>query len=235
MIKQTLWIGLALSLAAFTAAPEAVAAQPDTTATHTFAGPIEIPGQVLPAGTYAFTLLDSMVDRHVVQISTVDGARILATVMAIPHYRLDRTNETLITYGDTPTGAPQAIRAWFHPNNTVGHEFVYPRDRAVALAKQAHTAVPSTEAAADDAMALRTAPIVTVEADEVNPPVAVALQPPAATAARQPEAAVVTQPVEDTRELPRTASSLPLLVLFGIGSIFAAMGLMVFGRQTTTV
>jgi hypothetical protein len=38
----------------------------------TFSGPVEIPGQVLPAGTYIFKLLDSQADRDVVQVFNKD-------------------------------------------------------------------------------------------------------------------------------------------------------------------
>ena len=39
----------------------------------TFNDPVQIPGQVLPAGTYVFRLLDSPADRHVVQIFDANG------------------------------------------------------------------------------------------------------------------------------------------------------------------
>lgn len=32
-------------------------------------------------------------------------------------------------------GQPEALRAWFHPGRNWGEEFVYPKARAVALAK----------------------------------------------------------------------------------------------------
>ena len=34
----------------------------------TFSGPVEIPGQVLDAGTYVFKLADSSSDRNIVQV-----------------------------------------------------------------------------------------------------------------------------------------------------------------------
>jgi hypothetical protein len=41
----------------------------------TFSDSVEIPGQVLPAGTYVFKLANSISDRHIVQIWTGDEAR----------------------------------------------------------------------------------------------------------------------------------------------------------------
>src|ERR1019366_5677333 len=48
-----------------------------------FSQPFEIPGgQVLPAGTYVFKLLDSPYDRDIVQIFNQDQTHIYATIMA---------------------------------------------------------------------------------------------------------------------------------------------------------
>lgn len=46
----------------------AVADEWDQKTTVTFSQPVEIPGQVLPAGTYVFKLADSMSDRNIVQV-----------------------------------------------------------------------------------------------------------------------------------------------------------------------
>jgi hypothetical protein len=41
----------------------------------------------------------------------------------------------LIRFKEQVAGAPPAIEAWFYPGRTDGHEFVYPRQEAAALAK----------------------------------------------------------------------------------------------------
>jgi hypothetical protein len=48
----------------------------------TFGDSVEIPGQVLPAGTYVFRLADSASDRHIVQIWNADQTQILATILS---------------------------------------------------------------------------------------------------------------------------------------------------------
>src|SRR5688572_23974021 len=96
----------------------------------TFSGPVEIPGvdaQVLPAGTYVFRLLDSLSDRHIVQVFNSDESHIFATILAIPNYRLQATDKTVITFSERAAGQPQAIRAWFYPGDNWGQEFVYPK------------------------------------------------------------------------------------------------------------
>src|SRR3984957_2525958 len=118
----------------------------------TFSGPVEIPGvhlvgwSVLPAGTYVFKLLDSQSDRHIVQIFSKDEKTIIATILAIPNYRLKATDKTVITFRERPAGEPEAIRAWFYPGMTWGEEFVYPKARAIELSKTAKTPVLFTPA-----------------------------------------------------------------------------------------
>src|SRR6202051_495469 len=107
----------------------------------TFSGPVEIPGVhltgwgVLPAGTYVFKILDSQSDRHIVQIFNKDETTIYATILAIPNYRLKATDKTVITFSERPAGEPEALRAWFYPGRNWGEEFVYPKAKALELAK----------------------------------------------------------------------------------------------------
>jgi len=101
---------------------------------------------VLPAGTYVFKILDSQSDRHIVQIFNQDESQILATILAIPNYRLKVTDKTVITFRERPAGEPEALRAWFYPGRNFGEEFVYPKARAVELAKETNTAVLFTPA-----------------------------------------------------------------------------------------
>ena len=104
----------------------------------TFSAPVEIPGvgaQVLPAGTYVFKLLDSQSDRHIVQIFNERQDHVFSTILAIPNYRLQATDKTVMTFRERAAGQPEAIRAWFYPGNRWGQEFVYPKTRAIELAK----------------------------------------------------------------------------------------------------
>src|SRR5688572_4892947 len=117
----------------------------------TFSGPVEIPGVhlpgwgVLPAGTYVFKILDSQSDRHIVQIFNKDETTLYATILAVPNYRLKSTDKTVITFSERPAGQPEALRAWFYPGRNWGEEFVYPKNKAIALAKASNTPVLFTE------------------------------------------------------------------------------------------
>jgi len=92
----------------------------------TFSAPVAIPGRVLPAGKYVFNLADSENNRDIVQVFTEDNGELLATILAVPAYRLVPTDETKITFAERPAGSPEAIHQWFYPGETTGVEFVYP-------------------------------------------------------------------------------------------------------------
>jgi hypothetical protein len=93
----------------------------------TFSDSVEIPGQVLPAGTYVFKLANSISDRHIVQIWTGDETQLLATLMTVPDYRPDPPDKTIFEFDERPGDSPMAIHTWFYPGDNMGQEFVYPR------------------------------------------------------------------------------------------------------------
>ena len=47
----------------------------------------------------------------------------------------------MITFTERPAGEPEALRAWFYPGRNWGEEFVYPKAKAIALAKATNTPV----------------------------------------------------------------------------------------------
>ena len=98
--------------------------------------PVEIPGKVLPAGTYVFKLVDSQSSRNIVQIFDKSEKQLYATILAVPNYKMEPTDKPLIQFEERPGNSPEAIKAWFYPGDQYGQEFVYPRSRAVELAKR---------------------------------------------------------------------------------------------------
>ena len=89
------------------------AAHPNKQMTVTFNEPVKIPGvnaQVLPAGVYVFRLLDSLSDRHIVQVFNKDESHIYATILAIPNYRLRAADTTPMTFAERAAGDPHAAR-----------------------------------------------------------------------------------------------------------------------------
>ena len=197
----------------------------------TFSQPVEVPGKVLPAGTYTFELNDAMANRHIVQIMDAAGTKVVALVLAVPNRRLTATGETVVNFAEVAAGQPQAMRAWFYPGQTVGQEMVYPKKRAQELASTANVIVPSVDDSFYDAATADS--MKTVEVTPVNPPTA-----PAATVETAP--APVTQPAPVSaapapatparEKLPSTASPLPLIALFGFVTL--ALGLALRGVST---
>src|ERR1017187_3530746 len=150
--------------------------------TMTFSARVEIPGVplkgwgVLPAGTYVFKIVDSSSDRHIVQIFNETETQVYATILAIPNYRLKATDKTVVTFRERPAGEPEALRAWFYPGRNWGEEFVYPKAKAVELAKTTNVPVlftpvempvevaePTKLADADVVVQLQQAPIMAID------------------------------------------------------------------------
>jgi len=90
--------------------------------------PIQVPGKVLPAGTYVLKLLDSN-DRTLVAIYNADGRHLITTILGIPDYRTETPSEAILQLEERPEGQPEALKAWFYPGDNFGVEFVYPTQR----------------------------------------------------------------------------------------------------------
>ncbi len=193
----------------------------------TFSGPVEVPGvgvHTLPAGTYVFKLMDSDADRNIVQVFSQDKTHLFTTILAIPNYRLQATDKTVITFRERPAGQPEALRAWFYPGHRWGSEFVYAKTRAVELAKETNEPVLATPLELDAAPveALKTAPVVAVAPTGEPMEMAQVVEPPPAADEPQTVAAAT---------LPATASPLPLIGLMGIVSLGAGFALAAFSKR----
>ncbi len=215
--------------------PKAWADDWNKSTTLTFSQPVEIPGMVLPAGTYVFKLAESSSDRNIVQIFNVARTHIFATILAVNNYRLTPTNHTVITFSERPANTPMALHAWFYPGDNYGQEFVYPRSEALALARSNHRpvlAMPSqltTELNLPPAKAIPVliqAPIVAVEptGKEVPASTVVAASPAVEIASTAPAP-------ERPASLPKTAGELPLLGLLGALLLGLGLGSLRLARQ----
>lgn len=214
---------LAVTLFAAILLPSARADRYNKKTIVTFSEAVEVPGKILPAGTYTFQLLESPADRHIVEIFNADGSQIIVTTLAINDYRLRPTGQTVMKFNERVGDAPEALRAWFYPGDNFGQDFVYPKARAIQLAQTTNVIVPALAVDAVDDNTLKTAPIVAVTPDqkEVEVATVIATTPP-------PAAAVTPAPVTATEELPHTASPLPLIAMLGGLFISLAIGLKFF-------
>jgi hypothetical protein len=216
-IMKTVLIVAALSILGAMSASSVRADEYNKKTVMTFSQPIEIPGQILPAGTYTFKLLDSLSDRHIVQVFNADGSQLITTVLAINNYRLHPTGRTVVKFVERPGDEPEALKAWFYPGDNFGQEFVYPKPRAIQLALEVKEPIPALQAETND---LNTAQIVAVTPEEKEVPVTEAIQ----TTAPVAEAATpAPAPAVETAELPKTASAVPLIALLGLASLGLAL------------
>ena len=184
----------------------------------------------MPAGTYVFKILDSASDRHIVQIFNKDETVVYATILAIPNYRLRATDKTVMTFREVPPGQPEVLRAWFYPGHNWGEEFVYPKAKALELAKVTNApvlytaaeitpevAAPITSPDEPVVVALKQAPVLAVKPTGEDVQIAEVVTAPPAEVLVATNAAPV--------ELPKTASPMPLIGLFGLLALGAAFSL----------
>ncbi len=177
----------------------------------TFNQPVEIPGQVLPAGTYTIELYESFGNRNIVRVFNADRSQLIATVLAIPNRRLTPTEDNVMKFTERPGNSPDALKAWFYPGETAGQEFVYPKARAIELAQVTHESIPAVE----------TEP-ATVEEFKSE---AIVSETPAATGVVEealPTSARDTERLAPAEELPKTGSEVPLIALLGLLSVTSA-------------
>jgi hypothetical protein len=200
--------------------PIARADQWDKTTVVTFSNPVEVPGKVLPAGTYVFKIANTQ-NRRVVQIFTQNQRQILATIEALPDYRVQATDKPQISFEERPSGQPEALRSWFYPGENYGVHFVYPRstrelDTEVASSQEPPAMVaPISESTAPMVAELSTPPALPVLAQEE--PAQRVLAQDNGSQPRQANLAI----------LPKTAGNhliLPLLGLLFLGSGSAILG-----------
>ena len=210
-------------LCALIAPSPMMADQSDKATKLTFSEPVEVPGQVLPAGTYWFTLADNESDRNIVQIWDADRTRLVTTILAIPDYRLQPRGRTVIHFEERPSDQPEAIHSWFYPGDNFGQEFVYPKTRAIQLAKQTSRPVlsmPNEQASSTAQVKQVLVNAVTPSGEEIDVAELVAFQP-------------VMPQEATTNDLPKTASSLPLWGLLGLLSLFSGFALRLATRKVS--
>jgi hypothetical protein len=215
--------------------PRARASEFDKKTTVTFSGPVEIPGRVLPAGTYVFKRLDPDYP-DIVEILSGNETHVEATLLGIPASRRDATDETVIELREpSAEGAPPAIREWFYPGDIDGVAFVYPKKHAAALAQATQTQAPETssDVANDGAKSEPVSQPVETPAAPA-PVVAETEKAPASTVhanGNDGEAGEVVIEEGSIEVLPKTASNLPLLGLAGSILTLSAIPLGLVARK----
>jgi hypothetical protein len=141
-IQKKLMI-VATMLAFLIMLPAMRASEADQATKLTFDKAVQIPGRVLPAGTYWFVLLDTNNAPKIVQIFNSDRSTLYATILTNNAERSKSTDSTALTFADRGSMQPETIVTWFYPGYTSGHEFVYSKREEQELAQvKHHTVMP---------------------------------------------------------------------------------------------
>jgi hypothetical protein len=136
------FVAILFSLAVLVATPAARADESNQATKITFSQPVQIPGRVLPAGTYWFELPEDIGEHSLVRIYSADRSVLYATLLAPNSERATGTDHTVFGLAERGSAQPQAIVTWFYPGETTGHEFLYPRqvEKELASVKLVHVA-----------------------------------------------------------------------------------------------
>jgi len=121
-------------LAFLTVLPAVQADEWNQATKFTFSQPVEIPGRVLPAGTYIFELLNGF-NHEIVRISNEDRTKVVALISAIPCRQNGLLGKSAVILAERQESQPEAVIAWTYPGRLDGHQFLYPRQVQTALSK----------------------------------------------------------------------------------------------------
>jgi hypothetical protein len=187
----------------------------DKKTTMTINQPFQIPGTALPAGTYVIKLVDVAGHRTVVRFMDSEERKVYATLLGISDYKLKTPETSEFSFYESEAGVPRPLRAWFYPGDNYGVEFVYPKSKAIEIAKATgeHVLAESVPAPPEPEVTdLLKEPVAAIEPggrevaiDQVHPEPTV----PAPAAAEAP----VERPMET---LPKTALPFAMAGLAGL-------------------
>ena len=104
----------------------------------TFSQSVQVPGRILPAGTYQFVLATNDSNRNIVEVFNADGTELYATIQTISAERGRKAYGPSVTFAQRSNGQPEALVTWFYPGNDIGHEFIYSKQVESELAQAAN-------------------------------------------------------------------------------------------------
>jgi hypothetical protein len=143
MNTKTLWsvvFGIVVGCAVLL--PLVQASEQDQETKVMFDQPVEVPGSILPAGSYWFERDADNI--YVVRIFSGDWKTLYATEQTVETGRLKPANDPTFIFAERESSKPEALLTWFFPGETIGHEFQYPRQEEKELAQDAQQVVVAT-------------------------------------------------------------------------------------------
>lgn len=216
MSRPSFAIGLAAAALVVASAAPVSAVTFDKLTYLTFNAPVQIPGNVLGAGTYRFHLMNADSGRNVIQVLSHDGSYVYSAFHTIPDYRSTVTEESTVTFMEAPVGVAPPVKSIFYGGETHGYAFLYPRGE------------PNLTPPVHLQPAISYAPL------DTEPSIVAAVEPTVtAPPAFEPEPApIVSEPVATSEPaLPATASPLPLVGFGGFASLVLGLAVGLLRRH----
>jgi len=216
----------------------------DARTEFTFNAPVELPGTTLPPGTYVFRFADATTSRKVMQVLDKGSNKTYGLFLTISAQRPRPSDDAELRFLETPAGKPAAIKTWWYPGNSIGREFIYPKEQARRLAMATKTTVLTTKEETVSTDKMQTADLAYVSptgqetsVNENTQTTAQVTSETANTGASSNASAVSANASSNTnmdrtpvrtgrsasnssrRRLPRTNGLMPLLGLIGMASL----------------
>jgi hypothetical protein len=95
----------------------------DKKTVFTFSTPVRIGDTTLDAGQHVFKILDTAVQRDVVQVFNADGTKLEVTVIGNQTSRNRADDTPQFAFYDDAEGGTPALRTWFGAGDTIGLTF----------------------------------------------------------------------------------------------------------------
>ncbi len=213
-LMTCLALGAFATLVGVASAPVASAQTEKENSTFTVAEPLDVGSFTLQPGTYLIKVVALTSDRNVIQVTNPEQTKVFANVLATPHPV--RPGEEIpasrYTYYATEPGQHRALRTWFARDTANGQDIVYHKQRAMqlaAVAKEPVIAIPDAVTEPE----YKTATLTVVTPDQSMKPY------------EEPAPAAVVAEARPAKELPATASHVPLFAALGLLSLGGAFGL----------
>jgi hypothetical protein len=189
-------------------------------ATVTIQAPAQVPGSVLPAGTYAFKQSGTQSGWAIVQIYSNDGTALVTTILAYPNPKVASNGLNVITYPANGSGSIPAIEGIVFAGDSTVEQLAYPKTAADQIGAANHLRIPTT--GTDDAY------------PNALPDAASSWSAPVASNSDS-DATMTAQnsPMTRQEKLPQTASPVPLVGLIGLLSIAGIVMLRKVRRSST--